>query len=211
MPYWYGPHFIGLVSFSVWALTVPTIIYLTVKAIKKDSAALFGLAMFAGTYLPWIPMSLVTNRVSFIFYFLPTVPSICFGLGMGMDQLISYWQKKRTIKVIQPAIPIVTAAAMPESTATPATPAADTANILSGQNANVETSPAAPSAEPMIMTPPAPGNGQEIPVKLLKWWQKGKLQWAAISFVVLFFLVHIATFIIVAPPLNNWHIENWFP
>ncbi len=97
MPYWYGPHFIGLVSFSVWALIVPTLIYLTVKTFRRDTAAAFGLAMFAGTYLPWIPMSLITNRVSFIFYFLPTVPAICFGLAMGLERLIGIWQKQKPL------------------------------------------------------------------------------------------------------------------
>ena len=64
--------------------------------------------------------------------------------------------------------------------------------------------PALITAVPLASTTP------ELPARPAKWWRKGKLQWAAIAFVVLFFLVHIATFIIVAPPLNNWHIENWF-
>lgn len=210
MPYWYGPHFIGLVSFSVWALTVPTLIYMTVRAIKKDKAALFGVAMFTGTYLPWIPMSLITNRVSFIFYFLPVVPSICFGLGMGMDQLISYWQKRRVPKAARETIspPI---AAVPETAANPATPAVDNAAVLPGQAANLDISPASLPAEPGTATTIAlESTNPASPAKPAKWWRKSKLQWAAISFVVLFFLVHIATFIIVAPPLNNWHIENWF-
>ena len=95
MPYWYGTHYIGLVSFSVWALIIPTVAYMTYRAVKKDSAGLFGVAWFIGTYLVWIPLSLVTNRVSFIFYFLPTVPAICLGLGMGLDWLIGFWQSRR--------------------------------------------------------------------------------------------------------------------
>lgn len=211
MPYWYGPHFIGLVSFSVWALTVPTIIYMTIKAILKDKAALFGIAMFAGTYLPWIPMSLITNRVSFIFYFLPVVPSICFGLGMALDQLISYWQKKKVSKPAQVVIPVITSAATPEAAINPAIPNTDTTTILTEQITNIEKRPVIPPATPDKATVTTVDSAApEIPVKPAKWWQKRKLQWAAIAFVILFFLVHIATFIIVAPPLNNWHIENWF-
>jgi len=36
------------------------------------------------------------------------------------------------------------------------------------------------------------------------------LRWAAIGFVILVLLVHVATFVIVAPPLNDWPIEYWF-
>jgi hypothetical protein len=212
MPYWFGPHFIGLVSFSVWALIVPTVIYMTVKAIKKNQAALFGVAWFAGTYLPWIPMSLITNRVSFIFYFLPVVPSICLGLGMGLDQLISFWQKRRVIKAVPvagtPAITTVVSDIPNQA----AEPAADTA-ISQPSQAAVEVAAANQPIEP-VMTPPPPVTeniSPDIPAKPAKWWRKSKLQWAAISFVVLFILVHLATFIIVAPPLNNWHIEYWFP
>ncbi len=211
MPYWYGPHFIGLVSFSVWALTVPTVIYMTVKAILKDKAALFGIAMFAGTYLPWIPMSLITNRVSFIFYFLPVVPSICFGLGMGLDQLISYWQKKRVPKVARVIIPDTAAAVPAELAGNPAAPGQDITAVPSGEVMISDTTTINSPGEPALITAvPLASTTPELPARPAKWWRKGKLQWAAIAFVVLFFLVHIATFIIVAPPLNNWHIENWF-
>ena len=95
MPYWYGPHYIGLVSFPVWALTVPTVIYAAWKALKKNAAGLFVVAWFIGTWVVWIPLDIITNRVTFIFYFLSTVPAICLGLGMGMDELIDFWRTTR--------------------------------------------------------------------------------------------------------------------
>jgi hypothetical protein len=99
MAYWYQPHYIGAVSFTVWALIIPTVVYMIVKAVKKNDAGLFGILWFASTYLVWIPVSLVTNRVSFIFYFYPTVGAICLGLGMGLSQLIDFWRTRPSGKL----------------------------------------------------------------------------------------------------------------
>jgi predicted membrane-bound dolichyl-phosphate-mannose-protein mannosyltransferase len=104
MAYWYQPHYIGAVSFTVWALIIPTVIYMTVKAVKKNDAGLFGILWFAGTYLVWIPLSLITDRVSFIYYFYPTVGAICLGLGMGLSQLIDFWKTRPAGKLKWAAI-----------------------------------------------------------------------------------------------------------
>jgi dolichyl-phosphate-mannose-protein mannosyltransferase len=224
MPYWYGTHYIGLVSFSVWALIIPTVAYMAYRAWKKDSAGLFGVAWFIGTYLVWIPLSLVTNRVSFIFYFLPTVPAICFGLGMGLDWLIRFWQAGKMLPATAgpaPAGPLAAAPAAagpvlgsptPGEGAAPygaapvlAVPVTGSPAVTEGAppsnapGAAVETIPEA-AALPTTVVPP--------PVRPRK--RRMALRWAAISFVGLFFLVHLATFVIVAPPLNTWPIETWF-
>ena len=223
MPYWYGPHYIGLVSFSVWALIVPLMVYMTYKAIfKKNTAALFVIAWFIGTWFIWVPLDIVTDRVTFIFYFLPTVPAFCLGLGMVFDEMIGYWQRHKKAKLkVAPAI------------APPEPPAQIDESLSENIQAEVmhETgTPASDSSPTPLPEPPPPVPSAEIPIPLAvakpappavttetppveaphRWYRKGKLQWAAISFVFLFFAVHIATFIIVAPPLNNWHIENWF-
>jgi len=203
MPYWYGTHYIGLVSFPVWALTVPSMLYATFRAIKKDAAGLFAVAWFVGTYVVWIPLNIATDRVTFIFYFLPAVPGICLGLGIGLDRLVEFWKTPRPPrkpKLRAPAAPSSTHAAseaMPPlvSYAAPALPPPTPVLQL-----------AAPATASTGDAAPASGEPQQVPVRR----RKTKLQWAAISFVALFLLVQIATFVIVAPPLNTWHIENWF-
>ncbi len=91
MPYWYEPRYMAAISFTLWALIIPTVIYLTFRALKKSNASAFGLAWFIGTYLIWIPLSLITDRVSFIFYFYPTVGAICLGVGQGLSQMMGRW------------------------------------------------------------------------------------------------------------------------
>jgi dolichyl-phosphate-mannose-protein mannosyltransferase len=214
MPYNYGPHFIGLVSFSVWALTVPTLIYMIFKAYKKDEASLFGIAWFIGTYLVWIPMSLITNRVSFIFYYLPTVGVTCLGLGMGLDWLTGYWQGRKqfrakpapTPEVVMPS-PALTAEQL--AAQAPITPSPESGVELTSTSVDTETAAATmPPAESLKPT------RRNIFTRMLAAMTVPKrrlgLRWAAFGFVILVLLVHVATFVIVAPPLNDWHIELWF-
>lgn len=100
MPYCYVPHYFGATSFTLWALTVPAFLYMIFKAIiKKNEAGLFGAAWFAGAYLIWIPISLITDRVSYPYYIYPTVGAICIGLGLGLSQMVEFWQTRQTGKL----------------------------------------------------------------------------------------------------------------
>ncbi|MFH1640204.1 MAG: phospholipid carrier-dependent glycosyltransferase, partial [Chloroflexota bacterium] len=81
MPYWYTPRYVGAISFTIWALIIPTVIYLGFRAARGSRAGIFGLSWFICTYVIWIPLSIITDRISFVFYFYPTVGAICIGLG----------------------------------------------------------------------------------------------------------------------------------
>ena len=107
MPFWWTPHYIAAISPSIWALIIPTFAYMLYKAIKRDDAGLFGVAWFASTYLLWIPASLITNRLSYVFYFYPTIGAICLGLGMGLSQLIDIFQGRKSGKLKWTALGIV--------------------------------------------------------------------------------------------------------
>jgi len=95
MAYWYMPHYTGAISFTIWAMIIPTFIYMLIKAIKGSDAALFGLAWFASTYLIWIPATLITDRVTYVFYFYPSIGAVCLGLGMALTQLLGYFRDGR--------------------------------------------------------------------------------------------------------------------
>jgi dolichyl-phosphate-mannose-protein mannosyltransferase len=95
MSYWYTPHYTGAISFTIWVMIIPAFIYLLFRAIKGSDAALFGISWFAATYLIWIPATLITDRVTYIFYFYPTVGAICLGLGMALHQLLDYFRNGR--------------------------------------------------------------------------------------------------------------------
>jgi dolichyl-phosphate-mannose-protein mannosyltransferase len=74
---------------AIWIFIVPSSIYLIYMAIRRSTAATFACCWFAGTYLVWIPLSLITNRVSYDYYFYPTVGVICIGISMGITKILS--------------------------------------------------------------------------------------------------------------------------
>jgi hypothetical protein len=95
MAYWWTPHYTGGISFTIWALTIPTFLYMLYRAIRGSEAGLFGVAWFTSTYIIWIPATLITDRVTYIFYFYPSIGAICLGLGMALHQLLDYFKNGR--------------------------------------------------------------------------------------------------------------------
>jgi dolichyl-phosphate-mannose-protein mannosyltransferase len=107
MPFWFGPHYPqntwlggynGAISPTVWLIIIPIVLFMLYRAIKGSEAGLFGFAWFIGTYLLWIPISIATNRISFIYYFYPTIGAICLGLGMCIPEILD-WAAARRLKV----------------------------------------------------------------------------------------------------------------
>jgi 4-amino-4-deoxy-L-arabinose transferase-like glycosyltransferase len=92
MPYAYVPHYLATISLTVWLLIIPAVGYMVYRAIKGNNASRFALLWFLSTYVLWIPLSILTNRVSFVYYFFPTVGAICIGMGLGFNQLLETWQ-----------------------------------------------------------------------------------------------------------------------
>jgi len=99
MAYYLDPHYNGAISFTVWALAIPTFIYMVVRAWKRHDGALFGAAWFFCTWVLWIPLSLITDRSSYPFYFLPAVGAICLGMGMWMTNLLDIFRNRRRGKL----------------------------------------------------------------------------------------------------------------
>ena len=87
VPYWYQPSYYSAVSPTVWGLIIPAAGYLVYLAVKRNRIGLFGIAWFAGTYLVWIPASLITDRISFSYYFYPAVGAVCLAIGYGIYQI----------------------------------------------------------------------------------------------------------------------------
>ena len=107
MPFWYMPHYTAAISFTIWALIIPTFAYLVYRAVKKDEAGLFALAWFFGTFLVWIPITLITDRVSYIYYFYPTVGAVCIGVALGLSQLLDIFRNRPRGKLKWTALSIV--------------------------------------------------------------------------------------------------------
>ncbi len=74
--------FQGAMNPLVIYLAIPSMLYMGYKALaEKDSPALFALTWFAVTYLPFLPMWFLWHRISYLFYFLNTVPAVALGIA----------------------------------------------------------------------------------------------------------------------------------
>jgi len=80
--------FKGAMNPLILYLTIPSMIYAAYAWYESRSqVALFSLAWFIFTYLPFYPMSLIGHRIMYIFYFLNTVPSVCLATAyLFLDQ-----------------------------------------------------------------------------------------------------------------------------
>ncbi len=48
---------------------------------RRDDLSFMVLALFITTYLPYWPAALLAQRISYIFYFLPTIPAVTLGIA----------------------------------------------------------------------------------------------------------------------------------
>lgn len=80
--------FVGAMNPAILYLTIPAMLYLAYDCYKKKcDFSLFILIWFAVTYLPYYPAVLIGQRVTYLFYFLMTMPAVCAGVAyMISDQ-----------------------------------------------------------------------------------------------------------------------------
>jgi dolichyl-phosphate-mannose-protein mannosyltransferase len=106
LTYWVDPHYLAMISPTIWVLIIPAIIFAIYKATKAHTPALFASLWFAGTYLVWIPVSLITDRISYVYYFYPVVCSVCLAITLGIAALDNKFGQnnkyKRYISMVTP-------------------------------------------------------------------------------------------------------------
>lgn len=93
--YSYDPQYISFISSTIQIFIVPTIGYMVYKALKGSQAAGLVLLWFLVTYVIWIPLILATNRVTFVFYFLPATPAVIIGIAMAISDILNWLKAKR--------------------------------------------------------------------------------------------------------------------
>lgn len=74
--------FLGAMNPVILFLTIPTVVYSAYSYRRTRSEfALFTLAWFSMTYLPFFPAAIFGHRIMYIFYFLNTVPAIAASIA----------------------------------------------------------------------------------------------------------------------------------
>jgi dolichyl-phosphate-mannose-protein mannosyltransferase len=93
--YSYDPQYISFVSSTVQILIVPVIGYLVYRVVRRSEAAGLLLLWLLAVYVVWIPLDIVTDRVTFVFYFLTATPAVCIGLGMALADALDALKTSR--------------------------------------------------------------------------------------------------------------------
>lgn len=98
--YYFGefPAYRANISFTVWVLIIPSLAYMLYEAVKtRSEISVFVLAWFAATYLPWVFLA-AAGRVTYLFYFYPTVGAICLPIGLAASRLWQSSLRKRSVQ-----------------------------------------------------------------------------------------------------------------
>src|SRR5262249_50416741 len=83
-------HFVGLISPPILLLALPALAYAAARLFPSrlrrvrpwpDAVGLVGLAWFLGTYLPFVALSLVESRTSYLYYMLVVMPGIYLAIA----------------------------------------------------------------------------------------------------------------------------------
>ncbi len=94
LPYWYTPSYSGMINPSLWLSGLAVIPFVIWKSFKKNNAAIFVVCWITGTWLVWIPLFLATNRITYMFYYLPTIGAIALGTALVVSAFLNKAQAK---------------------------------------------------------------------------------------------------------------------
>jgi hypothetical protein len=86
--YYWDPGYIGMLSPTLW-LSGWAVIPLTIwKSFKKNNAAIFVVCWLTGTWLTLAFLSLATNRMSYSYYYLPSIGALTLGTALMVTALL---------------------------------------------------------------------------------------------------------------------------
>ena len=89
-------YFLGAMNpfvLELWPLALPFVAFAWWKRRPGAELGALALAWFAVNYLPFVIISLIGQRISYLFYFLPTLPAVVlagsfFLLNIGLPRIV---------------------------------------------------------------------------------------------------------------------------
>jgi len=91
MPFYWTPQYLSAVTPTVWALTLPAFAWTSWLYWKRrNETALFVAAWIFATLILWFVIGGITNRITYIFYFVPIVGGVVLGIALFMDKALEW-------------------------------------------------------------------------------------------------------------------------
>ncbi len=96
-PTFYGTNIIkwqGLINPTLLYAIIPVYAFLVYRFIKGNREGFFSIMWFVGTYLMWIPIVLITDRLTYYFYLYATIGAIAIAMTITIASLKKHlWGK----------------------------------------------------------------------------------------------------------------------
>ena len=91
---WTGGLLAAIVSYGWFALIIPLVFFMKQDTVEDNTKA-FALFWLIGSWAAWIPLAILTDRITYSFYYLPTVPVLCLGAGLLVNRALNFADSDR--------------------------------------------------------------------------------------------------------------------
>ena len=92
------------IGWAVWPLIIPSIIYLIWESVKErakgQNKAFFLLCWLVGIYGLLVVLQLITDRLTYEYYFYPAIPAVCLTIAWGIWRLWGVARKRFQTRVV---------------------------------------------------------------------------------------------------------------
>ena len=93
--------YLMIINPAIWSLIIPGILFLIYLSTKQHKPALFALCWFSATYIIWIPINLITNRLTYDYYFYPAVGAVCIGIALLFSRINEFQVNNQVLRSAQ--------------------------------------------------------------------------------------------------------------
>jgi len=92
------PAYVLHINSIMWILIIPSIGVMIYEFIRRRTEiSLFVLLWFTATYLLWIPLVLLTDRITFVYYFYFAVGPVCIAISFALTRIWDFASKTHSV------------------------------------------------------------------------------------------------------------------
>ncbi|KTB47863.1 phospholipid carrier-dependent glycosyltransferase [Dehalogenimonas alkenigignens] len=180
MPFWWSPQYLSAVTPTVWAMTLPGFVWTSWLAWRRrDETAFFAAAWIFATLIVWIILGAITDRITYIFYFVPIVGGVLLAFALFFDKAWAWTTE--AAPGVQKSIP----AGADTANLEPITVSCDENDITTNSESETE------GAHPVLTSKP-------------KWWTTVRRRRLFFIGMGILITVHLAFFLALSPFTNWW-------
>jgi dolichyl-phosphate-mannose-protein mannosyltransferase len=190
MPFWWSPQYLSAVTPTVWAITLPGFFWTSWMVWRRrDETAFFAAAWIFATLIVWIILGAITDRITYIFYFVPIVGGVLLAFALFFDKAQA-WTRGTAPQSVQP-VPEDSVITDPDT----ATENDDGPNLPAYAGTQV--------AGKILTAQPPEVNGTTQPSKI-GWWTLIRRRRLFFIGLGLFITIHLGFFLALSPFTNWW-------